>query len=141
MDISERGYGPDHTTAFGFSIHHVQLAVPAGSEDECRRFYVDVLGLVEVQKPPMLSGGDGLWVRGDGVELHLGFEIDFRAARRAHPGIRVRGLDGLARRLTEHGIEVRADDTFPGHRRFYVDDPFGNRLEFIERDEPDHISW
>ena len=141
MDNSERGYGPEHATAFAFSFHHVLLTIPPGVEDECRRFWVDVLGLVEVRKPPALAAAGGLWFRGDGIELHLGVEEDFRPARRAHPAIRVRGLDGLARRLAEHGIEVRTDGDFPGHRRFYAADPVGNRLEFIERVQQDHIAW
>ena len=69
------------------------------------------------------------------MELHLGVEADFRAARKAHPGIRVANLDELASRLASHGIQVKWDNTdFPGHRRFYADDPVGNRLEFIQRD-------
>jgi catechol 2,3-dioxygenase-like lactoylglutathione lyase family enzyme len=132
---SAQGYGPDHASAHGFSLHHVLLAIPAGSEDRCRDFYVGVLGLGELPKPPALAARGGLWVRGDGLELHLGVEADFRPARKAHPGIRVQDLDGLAAHLTRRGIEVsRDDENFPGHRRCYVDDPVGNRLEFIQRD-------
>jgi catechol 2,3-dioxygenase-like lactoylglutathione lyase family enzyme len=126
--------GPEHRTPFAFGVHHVQLSIPAGSEEACRRFYVGVLGLAEVPKPPVLAARGGLWVRGDGIELHLGVEEDFRPALEAHPGIRVRGLDDLARRLAEHGVRVRPDDALPGHRRFHADDPVGNRLEFIEPD-------
>jgi catechol 2,3-dioxygenase-like lactoylglutathione lyase family enzyme len=133
---SAQGYGPDHASAYGFGLHHVLLAIPAGSEDRCRAFYVDVLGLVELPKPPALAARGGLWVRGDGLELHLGVEADFRPARKAHPGIRVQDLDGLAEHLTGAGTAVVWDnENFPGHRRCYADDPVGNRLEFIERDE------
>ncbi|MCZ2814078.1 hypothetical protein O2W15_21830 [Modestobacter sp. VKM Ac-2979] len=132
---SDQGYGPDHATAFGLSAHHVMLAIPAGSEDRCRAFWVDVLGLVELPKPPQLAARGGLWVRGDGLELHLGVEADFRPARKAHPGIRVHHLDGLAALLTDNGIAISWDtEGFPGHRRCYADDPVGNRLEFIQRD-------
>ncbi len=130
---SSQGYGPDHAPALRFGLHHVQVAVPPGSEDACRAFYVDVLGMLEVAKPPVLAARGGLWVRADGLELHLGVEEDFRPARKAHPGIRVQGLDALAAALTAAGTAVRWDDDFPGHRRFYADDPVGNRLEFIER--------
>jgi catechol 2,3-dioxygenase-like lactoylglutathione lyase family enzyme len=133
---SAQGYGPDHSSAYGFGLHHVLLAIPAGSEDRCRAFYVDVLGLVELPKPPALAARGGLWVRADGLELHLGVEAEFRAARKAHPGIRVLDLDGLAEHLTAAGIPVSWDnENFPGHRRCYADDPVGNRLEFIQRDE------
>jgi hypothetical protein len=35
-----------------------------------------------------------------------------------------------AARLTDKGVKVTWDDNFPGHRRFYVADCYGNRLEF-----------
>ncbi|MBO2447014.1 VOC family protein [Actinomadura barringtoniae] len=113
-------------------VHHVQLAAPPGQEDAARAFYAGVLGLTEVPKPPELAARGGAWFRGPGVELHLGVENDFRPALKAHPGLLVSDLDGLGERLRAAGIEVRADGLFPGYRRFYADDPFGNRLEFLE---------
>jgi catechol 2,3-dioxygenase-like lactoylglutathione lyase family enzyme len=136
MTISAQGYGPDHESPFGYGLHHVQLAIPAGSEDECRAFYVEVLGMVEIAKPAVLAARGGLWVRADTLEIHLGVEEGFRAARKAHPGIRVTGLDVLADRLTDRGVDVTWDGNFPGHRRFYASDNAGNRLEFIERAAP-----
>ena len=130
---SARVHGPAGT-ALGFGLHHVQLAVPAGSEDACRAFYVGVLGLTEVPKPPALAARGGLWVRADALELHLGVEDDFRPARKAHPGILVGDVDALAARLTAAGVAVRWDGDFPGHRRCYADDPVGNRLEFLQPD-------
>ena len=63
---------------------------------------------------------------------HLGVEEDFRPARKAHPGLLVEGLDAWAARLREAGYPVAYDDDFPGMRRFYSQDPHGNRLEFLE---------
>jgi catechol 2,3-dioxygenase-like lactoylglutathione lyase family enzyme len=42
-----------------FGLHHVQLAIEPGSEDRCRAFYVGVLGLTEIPKPPALAGLPG----------------------------------------------------------------------------------
>ena len=117
------------------------LAIPPGGEDACRPFYLDVLGMTELVKPPRLAAKGGLWVRADGVEIHLGVEQGFRPARKAHPGIRVVGLDALESRLTAAGVPVEWDNDFPGHRRFYASDPHGNRLEFIERDESAPAGW
>lgn len=113
-------------------LHHVQLAIPEGGEDRCREFWGDALGLAELDKPPELAARGGCWFRGDDLEVHLGVEQDFRPATKAHPGILVRGLDSLADRLTQQRVEVTWDDNFPGMRRFYAHDPFGNRLEFLE---------
>jgi catechol 2,3-dioxygenase-like lactoylglutathione lyase family enzyme len=113
-------------------IHHVQLACPPGSEAALRAFYHGVLGLDEIPKPAALAARGGCWFRGHGIELHLGVEQDFRPARQAHPGLLVRDLDGWAARLAAAGYPVRPDGDFPGLRRFYSEDPLGNRLEFLE---------
>lgn len=113
-------------------LHHVQIAIPPREEDVARRFWIGLLGFIEIVKPPALAARGGLWCVNDDVELHLGVEDDFRPARKAHPGFVVTDLDAIAGRLSSAGHDVRFDDLFPGHRRFYVDDPFGNRLEFLE---------
>jgi catechol 2,3-dioxygenase-like lactoylglutathione lyase family enzyme len=113
-------------------LHHVQLAIPPGGEDVARAYYAGVLGLSEVDKPAALQARGGCWFRGGGVEFHLGVQPDFRAARKAHPGVLVNGLDDLAAALTAAGRPVDWDPDFPGHRRFYSADGHGNRLEFLE---------
>lgn len=117
---------------FGFRLQHVQLAIPKGSEDECRRFYLDVLGLSEVPKPPALAARGGLWLRSDEMEIHLGVEEDFRPAKKAHPAFVVQNFDALAAHLIAKGTKLTWDDNLPGKRRFYAADNLGNRLEFIE---------
>ncbi len=118
-----------------FRLHHVQLAMPAGAEDEARAFYAGALGLEEVAKPPALAARGGAWFRdAGGLELHLGVEEPFAPAKKAHPGIHVDDLDGLADRLRAAGHEITPDGELPGYRRFYAHDPFGNRLEFLTPD-------
>ncbi|MET8207060.1 VOC family protein [Streptomyces sp. NPDC005373] len=114
------------------ALDHVQLAAPAGSEDALRRFYGDALGMTETPKPPALAARGGCWFEAGQVRLHLGIERDFRPARKAHPGLRVTGIEAYAARLAAHGVRITWDGDLPGHRRFYADDPVGNRLEFLE---------
>jgi catechol 2,3-dioxygenase-like lactoylglutathione lyase family enzyme len=116
-------------------IDHVQLACPPGSEEVLREFYTGVLGLAEKPKPPLLAVRGGCWFTGNGIELHLGVEEEFRPARKAHPGLLWPDLDGLAERLTVAGYPVRWADPaeIPGLRRFHTEDPHGNRLEFLAR--------
>jgi catechol 2,3-dioxygenase-like lactoylglutathione lyase family enzyme len=116
-----------------FAFHHVQLGMPRGAEAAARAFYAGVLGLAEVAKPPALAARGGVWFRAGTLELHLGVEDDFRPARKAHPGILVEDLDGLAAHLHAYGLQPRPDTNLPGYRRFYLDDCFGNRLEFLSR--------
>jgi len=122
---------PSAPTSFGFRLHHFQLAIPSGAEDACRRFYIDVLGLTEVPKPPALAVRGGMWLRAEGVEIHLGVEDDFRPAKKAHPAFIVTDFDGLVARLAASGVEIRWDESIPGTRRFHASDNVGNRLEFI----------
>jgi catechol 2,3-dioxygenase-like lactoylglutathione lyase family enzyme len=114
-------------------IDHVQLAMPAGDEDEARAFYTGLLGIPEVQKPAALARRGGAWFEQGPVKVHLGVEGDFRPARKAHPGLLVRDLAALVRRLDEAGVHVVHDATLPGYDRVYVSDPFGNRLELMEK--------
>ena len=111
-------------------LDHVQLACPPGAEDEARAFYGGLLGLAEIEKPKPLRERGGVWFQCGPHQLHLGVEANFRPARKAHPALRVSGeeeLEALAERLGE----VRWDNVLPGFRRFYVDDPFGNRIELL----------
>jgi hypothetical protein len=79
-----------------------------------------------------LARRGGCWFRGHGIELHLGIEAEFRPARKAHPALLVTGIDDWASRLQAEGYPASFDDDFPGMRRFYTNDPHGNRLEFLE---------
>jgi catechol 2,3-dioxygenase-like lactoylglutathione lyase family enzyme len=116
-------------------LHHVQLAIPPGGEEQCRAFWGEVLGMTELEKPPALAARGGCWFRSGGLEIHLGVESEFVAAGKAHPGIVVGDLQTLAQRLDAGGALVTWDDNFPGFDRFYSSDPFGNRLEFLHPKE------
>ena len=117
---------------FILAIDHVQLAMPAGEEEKAREFYAGVLGLSEVPKPAVLAGRGGVWFASGPVQVHLGVEADFRPARKAHPAFRVQDLEALALRCRAAGYEPAFDTDLPGCSRFYVADPFGNRLEFLK---------
>jgi catechol 2,3-dioxygenase-like lactoylglutathione lyase family enzyme len=111
-------------------LDHVQLACPRGGEDEARHFYGDLLGLRELEKPEPLRSRGGLWFECGAQQLHLGVEEPFAPARKAHPALLVSSpaeLEQLAERLPA----VRWDEDLPGYRRFYAEDPFGNRLELL----------
>jgi catechol 2,3-dioxygenase-like lactoylglutathione lyase family enzyme len=113
-------------------LDHVQLAMPAGSEDDARRVYSALLGRAEIAKPPELAKRGGAWFENERVKIHLGVDSDFRPPRKAHPGILVEGLLDLVARLRESGYHVTDDEPLPGYARVYVNDPFGNRLELME---------
>lgn len=113
-------------------LDHVQVACPPGGEDAAEAFYAGLLGLTRVPKSEPLASRGGCWFRGDGFELHVGVDDDFRPARKAHPALLARDLDDLVATLGAAGHPVRWSDELPGTKRCSVDDPFGNRLELIE---------
>ena len=116
-------------------LDHVQIAAPPGCEGDARRFYGGLLGLEELEKPAVLAARGGAWfaLGVGGQQLHVGVEEDFAPARKAHPALVVAlgGLELVAERLVEAGCEVRWDSSIAGVARFYVDDPWGNRLELM----------
>lgn len=114
------------------ALDHIQLAMPAGREAEARAFYAGLFGLAEVEKPAALAQRGGCWFERGLVKVHLGVEPEFRPARKAHPAVTVADLDALARLLSEAGHKPAWDDAIPGVRRFYVEDPVGNRIEFMD---------
>ncbi len=113
-------------------LDHVQLAMPPGGEEQAREFYGRILHLRELEKPEPLQAKGGCWFAGDGVELHLGVQANFAPATKAHPGLRVADLAAAQAALSAAGITITADDSGVNVRRFYVNDPFGNRLEFMQ---------
>ena len=113
-------------------IHHVQLAMPPGGEDTARRFYSGLLGIPEVSKPLPQAKRRGVWFETSAIRIHLGIEQDFRPAKKAHPGLLVRDLRALSKRLTDAGYEVTSGEPLEGYEHVYVNDPFGNRLELLQ---------
>ncbi len=113
-------------------IDHVQLTAPAGCEEDARRFFGELLGLEELEKPESLRGPGGVWFRVGAQQLHVGVEADFTPARKAHPALRVSRYDELQNRLRAANVQLTDDSTIPGLRRCYIADPWANRIELVE---------
>jgi catechol 2,3-dioxygenase-like lactoylglutathione lyase family enzyme len=112
-------------------LHHVQLAMPPGREEDATAFYEGLLGIPKVDKPPNLEARGGCWFESDSTRVHLGMQEDFAPAWKAHPALLVTDLESLQRRLEGADVPVVDDEPLPGFDRFYVFDPFGNRLELL----------
>lgn len=115
-------------------LDHVQLAMPKGGEAEARAFFCDVLGMDEDAKPVALQARGGVWFRSGMAAVHLGVEASFAPARKAHPALVVGDIAEAEERLRASGCPVRAAEALPGMRRFYTEDPFGNRIEILARE-------
>lgn len=122
-------------------LHHVQVSMPHGEEDQARLFYGNALGLSEVEKPPSLAKRGGCWFRAfEGslvvAEIHLGIDPGFSPAHKAHPALVVDStleLEEIAGRIQAAGFELSWEErhTSEGYERFHCTDPFGNRVEVL----------
>ena len=114
-------------------LHHAQITIPNGSEDQARRFYCLFLGLREIPKPESLMGRGGFWLELDSLQIHVGAEEIFdRSQTKAHLAYLVEDLAGWRERLENYGINIIEGIPVPGYQRFEFRDPFGNRVEFLE---------
>lgn len=112
-------------------LDHIQIAIPERGEDVAREFYGEILGMHEVPKPENLSQS-GCWFERGSVSLHIGVDLDFAPARKAHPALLVDDLDHMRRRLVQAGHATHDDEPVLGYTRFFTFDPFGNRIEFMQ---------
>ena len=114
-------------------VHHAQITIPKGAEEEGRRFYCDILGLPEIPKPESLHGRGGFWLQVGDRQVHIGTEDGVeRQATKAHLAYQVDDLDYWQQKLQEHGLKVLDSVPIAGFHRFETRDPFGNRIEVMQ---------
>ncbi|MGE7920934.1 VOC family protein [Viridibacillus sp. NPDC093762] len=114
------------------SIAHIQLAAPKGSEDKAKRFFGDILGFREIEKPELLKKRGGVWFEFAHYQIHIGIEEPFTPAKKAHPAFEVENIEDLKSHLSKNNIKFIIDGDLPGANRIYINDPFGNRVEILE---------
>jgi catechol 2,3-dioxygenase-like lactoylglutathione lyase family enzyme len=112
-------------------LHHVQICIPTGEEEKARRFYSEVLGMTEIEKPEALKRNGGLWFQVADIELHIGTEPYTEKSKR-HPAFEVTELDNVKAHLEASGVSVKEETQIPGIKRFSFLDPFHNRIELLE---------
>jgi catechol 2,3-dioxygenase-like lactoylglutathione lyase family enzyme len=115
------------------AVHHVQITIPKGAEQQAREFYCGSLGLTEVPKPDSLAGRGGFWLEAGDSQVHVGTEdgVD-RSLSKAHVAYLVDDLETCRAKLTNLSIEILEGIPIPGYSRFEFRDPFGNRVEFLQ---------
>ena len=110
-------------------VHHVSLNVE--DVETARRFYVEVLGLEEIPRPPFPF--PGAWLRSGGQEIHLIAEANHRAPEGQHFAFRVADLGAAAAELAALGVKVGGPIDVPGAgRQAFLRDPSGNLIELNE---------
>jgi catechol 2,3-dioxygenase-like lactoylglutathione lyase family enzyme len=115
-------------------LDHVQICIPFGEEERAREFYTRVLGLEEIEKPDALKPNGGLWFKVADVQLHIGVE-EMQGKSKRHPAFEVEGLEEIRKHLLENQVKIKEETEVPGLNRFSFFDPFGNRIEFMEKSD------
>src|SRR5438552_3965735 len=113
-------------------INHVQICIPAGKEEQARKFYGEILGLEEIEKPEAIKSNGGFWYKVADIQLHIGIE-EIQTKSKQHPAFEVENLAKIKEYLKKNGIQIREDIPVLGYNRFSFFDPFGNRIELLEK--------
>jgi catechol 2,3-dioxygenase-like lactoylglutathione lyase family enzyme len=115
-------------------IDHVQITVPRHCESEAKNFYCEVLGLNEIEKPDNRKKNGGFWVQLGTTQLHVGLEDEVdRSKTKAHTAYLVKDLEMWRKRLKKFEFEIFESAPFPDAVAFEFRDPFGNRIEIIQK--------
>lgn len=115
-------------------IDHIQIGAPEGCEVAARKFYGSMLGMNEIEKPLPLRARGGCWFQCGDQQVHIGVERNFQPARKAHPAFAISGWKELRQALEVSQRPVVNDEALLGIRRFFTEDPWGNRVELIDAD-------
>ena len=88
----------------------------------------------EISKPEALQTRGGFWLEVGGFQVHVGTEDGLdRAQTKAHLAYLVEDLDAWREKLRAHDMKVIEGIPIPEYDRFKFRDPFGNRVEFLEK--------
>jgi catechol 2,3-dioxygenase-like lactoylglutathione lyase family enzyme len=114
------------------AINHIQITVPVGEEPEAKKFYCNLLGLMEIEKPDILKPNGGFWMKLENFQIHVGTESNVdRNKTKSHVAYEVSNIEEWKNKFKKENIVVIESQPIPGCERFEIRDPFGNRIEFM----------
>jgi catechol 2,3-dioxygenase-like lactoylglutathione lyase family enzyme len=110
-------------------IDHVSVIIT--DVERSRRFYRDLLGMKEINRPRTFDFMV-LWFELGNHQLHLLLkdQPDTRSSR--HFALRVQDAAVARRYFQESGVRTEETTPIPGADRFFIHDPDGNRIELIQ---------
>ena len=120
--------------SFILKLHHADIIIPRGSEDLAREFYCNFLGFQEIEKPQSLKKNGGVWLLAGEIQIHLSIQEGYDPSKtKAHLAYEVTDLNLLKIELENRQIKWNENTPIPGFIRGDIRDPFGNRIEFLQR--------
>ena len=117
-------------------LDHVAITIAPNGLPLAKIFYCEILGFEEIPRPPELAGL-GLWLKVGKAQLHMTVEnFPERTETIAHQAYLVEGLNEMVEKLEKNGFLSSNLVSLNGYRRLKIRDPFGNRVEFLEKLNP-----
>ena len=111
--------------------------MPADGHERARQFYGQVLGMREIPQPRSLVHNSVVWFDAseDGQEVHCFVDEPYRpGCADQHLCLQVDHLEQMREQLKRHGVEPEETVVIRNRPRFFVIDPFGNRVELVQVD-------
>lgn len=109
-------------------LDHILVTIPPGTTQQARTFYTQTLGLTEI---PGGHPHGAIWFDMADIQLHLREEEGGNFSSR-HPAFEVINLEAARQELEQKGVQIAYSSEIDGRQRFFIRDPFGNRIEFLE---------
>ena len=103
--------------------------------ERSRRFYRDLLGLKEINKPRTFDFVV-LWFDLGNQQLHLLLKDRPDTLSPRHFALRVADAGAARAYFRARGVATQETTPIPGADRFFIADPDGNRIEIIQWLEP-----
>jgi catechol 2,3-dioxygenase-like lactoylglutathione lyase family enzyme len=110
---------------------HINICVPPERLEEARAFYVDVIGLQQIERPDHVFLNAGYWFNIGNIKLHIGVEPALKRTTR-HTAFEVADISAARELMVKNHIEVTEEPVIAGRARFAFIDPFGNRMELLQ---------
>lgn len=110
---------------------HINICVPPERLEEALRFYADVIGLKQIERPDHLFSTPGHWFDIGDIQLHVGVEPQMPRSVR-HIAFEIKNVDAAVKLFEKHNVEIMEEPVIPGRKRFAFIDPFGNRMELLQ---------
>jgi len=113
-------------------LQHTSVPMPAGEQAAARHFYGTVMEMVEKIPPISIIEQGLIWFHAGEDEIHLFRDDEGPGNDRQHFCLQVDDIEHYRQQFRSHGIEIEETTAVANRPRFFVSDPFGNRIEITE---------
>src|SRR5260370_34385739 len=118
---------------------HINISVPPERLEEARKFYAEVLGLEQIERPDKIFGSKGYWFNIGDIQLHINGEKPLPRSTK-HTAFEVTDILAARKQMEKYGIEITEEPVLPGRDRFPFIPPFANTMHFLHTASTAHYT-